>query len=193
MLGVEKPIVYGHSLGGFVALEYGVRHPGHPRALVLQSTHARFDLARIVGGFSDAGGYDAAGVAERVYGGRSDSVTAEEWEPVWRLVGRWIPGDDEEARTIRNDALNAAGLELMLGFDVLDGLGRIECPTLVCVGELDPVTPVAAAREIVEALPAERARLEVIENAGHFTWKDAPERYWPLLEEFVDSVSRRSS
>jgi pimeloyl-ACP methyl ester carboxylesterase len=25
---------------------------------------------------------------------------------------------------------------------------RIRCPTLVCVGELDPITPVAAARAI---------------------------------------------
>jgi pimeloyl-ACP methyl ester carboxylesterase len=36
-------------------------------------------------------------------------------------------------------------------FDVLDQLGRIDCPRLVCVGELDPVTPVDAAREIAEA------------------------------------------
>jgi pimeloyl-ACP methyl ester carboxylesterase len=56
---------------------------------------------------------------------------------------------------------------------------RVDCPTLVGVGELDPVTPVAAAREIVDALPRGSARLEVTEGAGHFTWKDAPDRYWP--------------
>jgi pimeloyl-ACP methyl ester carboxylesterase len=50
----------------------------------------------------------------------------------------------------------------------------------VGVGELDPITPVAAAREIADALPDGGARLEVVEGAGHFTWKDAPDRYWPL-------------
>jgi hypothetical protein len=40
---------------------------------------------------------------------------------------------------------------------------------------------VKAAREIVAALPAGLGRLEVLADAGHFTWKDAPERYWPLL------------
>ena len=30
--------------------------------------------------------------------------------------------------------------------------------------------------------------LEVFEGAGHFTWKDAPGRYWPLLLEFVAGV-----
>jgi pimeloyl-ACP methyl ester carboxylesterase len=46
---------------------------------------------------------------------------------------------------------------------------------------------VAAAREIVEALPDGIARLEVIERAGHFTWRDAPDRYWRLLTDFVSS------
>ncbi len=81
--------------------------------------------------------------------------------------------------------MNAPGLDLMRGFDVLDQLALVDCPTLVCVGELDPITPVAAAREIVEALPDGIARLEVIEGAGHFTWRDAPDRYWPLLTGFV--------
>jgi pimeloyl-ACP methyl ester carboxylesterase len=53
------------------------------------------------------------------------------------------------------------------------------------VGELDPITPVAAAREVVDALPDGVGRLEVFEGAGHFMWRDAPDRYWPLLEEFV--------
>jgi pimeloyl-ACP methyl ester carboxylesterase len=54
-LGIVRPVVYGHSLGGFVAMAYAVRHPGHAGALVLQSTHARFDLGRIVEGFRRAG------------------------------------------------------------------------------------------------------------------------------------------
>ena len=70
-------------------------------------------------------------------------------------------------------------------FDVVDQLAHVDCPTLVCVGELDPITPVAAAREIYRALPDGIARLEVIEGAGHFSWKDAPDRYWPRLNEFV--------
>ena len=37
-LGIARPVVYGHSLGGFVAMVYAARHPGHAGALVLQST-----------------------------------------------------------------------------------------------------------------------------------------------------------
>ena len=63
------------------------------------------------------------------------------------------------------------------------------CPTLVCLGELDAVTPIGAAREIYDALPEGIGRLEVIEGAGHFPWKDAPAQYMRVLEDFVTGVS----
>ena len=40
-LGITRPIVYGHSMGGFVAMLYAARHPGHAGRLILQSTHAK--------------------------------------------------------------------------------------------------------------------------------------------------------
>jgi pimeloyl-ACP methyl ester carboxylesterase len=184
-LGIKQPVVLGHSMGGFVALLYAARHPGHAGALIFQSTFARFDLNRIESEFARAGGDEAGAVARRAYGGEGDEVTDEEWAPVWALVGRWVPGDDERARTVANPALNPYGLALLREFDVLDQLGAVESPALVCVGALDPITPVSAAREIAAALPEGLARLEVIEGAGHFTWRDAPDRFWPLLTDFV--------
>jgi pimeloyl-ACP methyl ester carboxylesterase len=184
-LGIESPVVYGHSLGGFVALVYAVRHPGHAGALVLQSTFGRFDLDRIEEEFRRRGGEEAGRVARLVYGGERDSVTDEEWQPVWKLIGHWVPGDEEDARTIVNREVNRTGGDAMRRFDVLGELSVIERPVLVCVGEIDAITPVSAAREIHAALPAGNARLEIVEDAGHFTWRDAPDRYWPLLLDFV--------
>jgi pimeloyl-ACP methyl ester carboxylesterase len=175
-------------MGGFVAMLYGARHPGHAGGLVLQSTNARFDLARLVEGFRRFGGDEVATIAERSYSG-ADPVSAEEWDRVFALFGPRVPGEEELARRIRNPEVNAYGMELLRTFDVLDQLTKVDCATLVCVGDLDPVTPVAAAREIVDALPAGSARLEVIEGAGHFPWKDAPDRYWPLITEFVTTTA----
>jgi pimeloyl-ACP methyl ester carboxylesterase len=183
-LGISRPIVYGHSLGGFVAMLYGARHPGHGGALVLQSTFARFDLERIAEEFTRAGGDEVGEIARRSYDGDT-SVTEDEWDRCWSFVGSWIPGGDEEARTVVNLSLNKSGLDVMRRFDVVDQLSRIDCPTLVIVGELDPITPVSAAREIVEAMPQADVRLEIIQGAGHFLWRDVPDRYWSLLTDFV--------
>ena len=79
-LGLVRPVVLGHSLGGFVAMTYGARHPGHAGALVLQSTMGRFDLERLVEDFRRVGGNEIAAVTERAYTG-DPSVTREEWAP----------------------------------------------------------------------------------------------------------------
>lgn len=80
---------------------------------------------------------------------------------------------------------------LLRSLDIIDQLALIRCPTLVCVGEADPVTPTAAAREIVDGLPPETRRLEVIESAGHFPWLDCPERYGSLVTAFVMTATAR--
>ena len=44
---------------------------------------------------------------------------------------------------------------------------------------------------MVDAMAPGRAQLEIVEGAGHFTWRDAPDRYWPLLTEFVNAAAAR--
>jgi pimeloyl-ACP methyl ester carboxylesterase len=183
VLGIARPVVLGHSMGGFVAMLYGARHPGHAGALILQSTMAKFDLGRLVAGFRSVAGGVVAGLAEREYGG--DPVTDEEWATVFAAFGPNVPSEQELARRIRNPELGAAAEGPFQRFDVVECLASISCPTMVCVGQLDPVTPVPAAEEIVEALPPETGRLEMIEGAGHFPWLDRPDLYWPLIATFV--------
>jgi proline iminopeptidase len=183
-LGILRPVVFGHSLGGFIAMVYATRHPGHAGALILASTTARFDLARVVEGFRRAGGNEAAEIARRFYGG--DLSVTEVYRARCRpLFGPGVPEGHERARIIVNPELLAPGLERMRGFNILDQLARIDCPTLICVGDRDPVTQPADAREIADALPQGAAQLEVIEGAGHFPWKDAPDRYWPIVGRAV--------
>jgi pimeloyl-ACP methyl ester carboxylesterase len=82
-------------------------------------------------------------------------------------------------------------MELVRRLDIPDQLGRVDSPTVVSVGELDPVTPVAAAEEVVAALPEGIGRLEVVDGAGHWAWKDAPDRFWPMIVEFIHSTVAR--
>ena len=155
-LGITRPIVYGHSLGGFVAMLYGARQPGHAGALVLQSTMARFDLARLAEGFRRVAGDEVGELARRDFGG--EPVTDEESARVFAAFGPRLPDREQLGRRVGNPDIGEPGMELLRRFDVVDQLGRIDCPTLVCVGDLDPVTPVDAASEIVRrAAPRPRA------------------------------------
>lgn len=187
-LGIVRPIVLGHSMGGWIVLLYGARHPGHAGGLILQSTMARFDLDRLVEGFRRVAGDDVAELAGRDYGG-SSSLTTEEWARCFAAFGPNVPGEAQLARRIRNADLGSAGMELFRTLDVVGQVARIDRPTLVCVGELDPVTPVRASQEIADALPNGLGRLEIVPGAGHFPWLDAPETYWPLLDRYVQEVA----
>lgn len=182
-VGIESPVVLGHSLGAMVALVYGIRHPGHPGALVIQNGFARFDHARIVEQFRRFGGEDIGDIVQRSFGGGGEPVTEDEWARVWAVYGPWVPLDEERARSVTHSEVNGPGIARMREFDVLDRLASISCPTLVCAGELDPMTSVTDAREIADGIAG--ARLEVLHGAGHFPWRDAPDRYWPLLIDFV--------
>lgn len=186
-LEIVRPVVFGHSFGGPVAMSYGSRHPGHPGGLILQSTMARFDLDRVVDGFRDRYGGEIADIVQRSYLG-DPNLTADQWAQCWTLFGPWVPGETEKARIPRNEGLNVAGGELMLRFDLISELAGVRTPTLVSVGDMDPITPVWASEIILDGLPDGLGRLDVIKNAGHFPWQDQPEPYWSSVRRFVESV-----
>jgi pimeloyl-ACP methyl ester carboxylesterase len=188
-IGVVRPIVLGHSMGGPIVLLYGARHPGHSAGLVVQSGFARWDMSRMVEGFRRVAGDEVAEIAGRSYAG--EAVSDEEGARVFAAFGPHRPDSEREANTPQNLELNSTGMGLIRRLDIVDQLSRVDVPTLVSVGRLDPVTPVEAAEEIVGALPDGLARLDIVERAGHFPWLDSPEGYWPTLLEFVEGTAGR--
>ena len=188
-LGIVRPVVLGHSMGGWIVLLYGARHPGHAGALVLQGTMARFDLERLVEGFRRAGGDEVAEIARRDFG--EEAVSPDEWARCFAAFGPNVPDEDQLARRIRNPDVGLRGMDLFRSLDVVDQLPKIDRPTLVCVGELEAVTPVEASREIVEGLRAGICRFEIVPGAGHFPWLDEPELYFGILTTFLrEAVDR---
>jgi pimeloyl-ACP methyl ester carboxylesterase len=185
-LGIEAPVVLGHSMGGIVALLLGARHPDVPSALVLVGTMARFDLDRLVDGFRGAGGDRVAALARRDYGG--DPVNDAEWREVFAAFGPHVPDDDTLARRVQQLALADRGMRRLRELDVTHELDRITCPTQVVVGTLDAVTPVGAAQEIFDGLAPGVGRLEVLDGAGHFPWLDDVDAVTAAVTSFVTSV-----
>jgi pimeloyl-ACP methyl ester carboxylesterase len=184
-LGIVRPVVLGHSMGGPIVLLYGARHPGHAAGLIIQSGFARWDMPRMVEGFRQVAGDEVAHIAGRSYSG--EEVSDEQGARVSAAFGLNLPDDEREAHTPKNLPLNKHGMALVRELDIVGQLRLVDAPVLVSVGDLDPVTPVGAAEEIIAALPEGNARLEVIEGAGHFTWMDAPERFWPVVTAFIAS------
>ena len=164
-----------------------LRHPDHPAKLILCSTAASSSKKDIqVKVFERLGGAEA-GAAARAF---LEDPTRDATRDFRRLCGPLYhrnPHDrDIDARTIWNARLMAEfrrGERETMNF--LPELHRIKCPTLVMVGEDDPMTPVPCSEEIVAALPPDLVRFERFADAGHGIVTDQPEQFFEVIRAFI--------
>ena len=194
ILDIEHPVVLGSSFGGFVAQQYASAYPDHPAALILVSTCARTpDVEETVARFRELGGEEAAEVVRRDFESPSEETLAEWIRVCAPLLTRAADPDPLIAR------LQAARIETMdvnlhymtgegKAMDLRSRLRNVRCPTLVVLGEHDPLMPVHLGEEIVASIPNGLARLEVIEDAAHDVVTDNPEHAYRCIREFVTDL-----
>jgi proline iminopeptidase len=192
VLGIDKPIVFGQSFGGFVAQSYATRHPGHAAGIVLSSTAARMDLPATLAIFECKGGPEARAAAERFWSSLSDTDYADYVRLCFPLYATKPPRDPDQAqRSILN-------LDVMRHFSNADGeirrmdfrndLAKIKSPVLVIAGAEDPITPPHLSQEIAECLPKHLSELHIFDDCGHGPYRDDPDRVWPVVRKFIARV-----
>jgi pimeloyl-ACP methyl ester carboxylesterase len=188
-LGIEQPIVYGGSFGGFVAQSYATRHPDHPAKLVLASTAARIDFQVIFAAFERIGGRHAREVAEEYWlkpTVQSRATYLEVCHPLYRP--RPVENADARKRSIVKDDVGIwfNGPSNEQGrMDFRSDLARVRCPVLVLAGDRDPIMPMSFGETIAECLPSHLVRLERFVGCGHGVHIDNPERAFGVMREFL--------
>jgi proline iminopeptidase len=192
-LGIEHPVVFGHSAGGFVALQLALRHEGVPGGLVL--CHTAPTLAPLPdphppAGLAERAGDEAAAVAARLFAGDFSLETGEAFE---RLVFPHYAAPGHEDVPGRLMALSSLNPEIAAHFftriapayDVRRHLGEIDVPTLVIAGAYDWVCPPGASRTIADGIP--NAQLIELPDAGHFGFSESPR---PFLRAVRNHIGR---
>jgi poly(3-hydroxyoctanoate) depolymerase len=175
-LGLESAHVLGASFGGAVAQQMAFSHPGRVRRLVLASTS--------FGGFAMPGNLEALWhfIHPRSY-------HPERLERVaGAMFGGRLRAEPELVRSmhIRRPASTRAALYRMaplVGWTSLPWLWAIRQPTLVIVGDDDPVTPLVNHRVIAMLMP--RATLHVMRGGGHLALLDSAEQVGPVITSFL--------
>jgi proline iminopeptidase len=192
--GADRLVLAGGSYGGFIAMEYAVRHPRRLAALILRDTAA--DNAFRPGftqAFLSSDRVDLdRDLVHRVE--RGEVRGNEELREFWRKALRIYSHDDDaaavEARAAatpyRFETHNFAFSQNVPAYDIKDRLGAIDCPTLVVVGRSDPVTPVWCSEAIASRIKG--ARLEIFEHSGHSPPLEEPERFQRVVREFLDGA-----
>ncbi len=168
-LGISRAVLGGHSLGGYLSLDFALRYPDQVAALVLIGTGPGFrnDAAR-------------------------DDWNRRAHKTAARLEERGLAalGSGSELHGEQGDVagLARAARHTLTQRDshVIDGLASIQAPALVIVGADD--APFQAAADYMAAkLP--RARKVVIPAAGHAPNVDQPEQFNAELRAFLDEIA----
>jgi pimeloyl-ACP methyl ester carboxylesterase len=173
-LGLHKPLIFGYSDGGQVALEIGMRYPDLPQALIVGATWFKFNET-----------YSAW--VQNLFGDRqSPDLDTEKFErenPDWTGWLRQVYGPDnwktalKQLKPMWTTPLNYTSNDFV----------QVVAPTLVLVGDRDDFIPVEEASEMYRLLP--NAELAVLPGADHL----AAFTKAPLAQALVlDFLSRHS-
>ncbi|HEY8564839.1 MAG TPA: alpha/beta hydrolase [Beijerinckiaceae bacterium] len=190
-LGLVRPIVCGHSFGGFVAQAYATRYPDHPGKLILLSTAARIDFPTIFRTFTRVGGPEVGAVAESYWMNPTAEGRARYLAtcvPYYRHRRDRPPADFSRVIMRTEVALHFNGPKNEHGrFDFRAGLTTLRCPVLFMAGAHDPIVPLPLAEDTAAAIPAQLLRFERLSHCGHDIYGDDPERVFGTIREFIRS------
>jgi N-formylmaleamate deformylase len=170
-LGLERPIVLGHSMGARIAAALGAYHPRVPGAVILADPPltgpGRAPYPVPIDPYVDS-------LRKAKKGATADDMRPA--FPTWsdehlELRAKWLGTCSEAAVVETYERFHTEDVHVLLP--------RIEAPVLFVYGAESPVVPPEALPEVHRLLP--RARFAAVERAGHMI-------PWDNLDDFVAVV-----
>jgi proline iminopeptidase len=190
-LGHDKIILFGHSYGGFLAMEYATRYGDRLKGLVLSCTTPCMDYPEVIIG--NAASRSSQEVADELVAGLTN--LSDKDEDMQSLIGTIMPlyfhrPDPDVMAQLGDDTVFSGPAyahsfgQCMPAYDMRGKLGAISAPTLVLSGGDDWITPTAqGAARIVPEIPG--AQLVVFEKSGHFPFAEETERFMQVMREWL--------
>ncbi|HZN09692.1 MAG TPA: alpha/beta hydrolase [Pyrinomonadaceae bacterium] len=182
-LAIERAVIGGLSMGGYVALAFARMFPARVKALVLADTRAQAD--------SEEGKQTRHQQAEKALSegmaGIADAMLPK------LLTPDTVSKRPELVKRVRDmmlktkpDGAAAALLGMAERDDQTEFISSIRVPALILVGREDAITPVADSEKMQSRI--EGSRLVVIENAGHVSNLEQTEQFNDALLGFLSTV-----
>lgn len=170
LLGHERAVIGGHSLGGYMSLAFYMRHPERVHALLVIDTGP---------------GYKSAAPREEwneMAGGLARRLERDGLAHLTKLSSEMDPSEHSSATGL---AMAASGMLTQRDSAVIDSLQEIAVPTLVIVGEKDR-SYLAASDYMANKIPG--AEHVVIPNAGHGVNLHQPDDFNEAVGSFLERV-----
>lgn len=182
-LRIERTVVGGLSLGGYIAFALWRRHRSRIRALILADTRAEADDAegrqRRMDLIALAHEKGRAAVAAKLLPGLVGKTTREGNPDLYDAIHGVMMGASIEGIVGASEAMIARP-------DSTDLLASIDVPTLVICGDEDAITPPKSMRAMAQRIP--HARFETLSGAGHLSNMERPAAFNHVVSEFLAAL-----
>ncbi len=173
-LGVDRMLLLGHSFGGRISIKLATDPEFSPRIGKLVLTGSA-GLKRKRSFFGKVRGAIRRGLR----GILKASGMSKIFPALYDKLGRRFASRDYLAAT----PLLRECLKKVVAEDLAPLLPKVQAPTLLIWGRNDTETPVQDGYTMRNLIPG--ARLEVLDDAGHFAFLNKPEKFGTLLKEFL--------
>ncbi|MGB9773599.1 MAG: alpha/beta fold hydrolase [Bacteroidota bacterium] len=182
-LHIEQTVIVGLSMGGYIALRAIERNPERFRGLVLCDTRSEADTnekklsraASIRLLKTEGVRIFAEGLMKNLLAPETFQSKLEVVQFVEDLICSTSP------RTIANTLIALAART-----DTTASLSSINVPTLILVGEHDPLSPPAVMQAMQEKIP--NSELHIIPKASHLSNLENPEEFNRRLVAFLKRI-----
>jgi pimeloyl-ACP methyl ester carboxylesterase len=194
-IGVERAVLVGNSMGGFIAAETAISHPSRVEKLVLvdaaggPTLHEWNDRyrARIVRGARLFQPIAAAALARRERVVRRPRLRR-------MLLYKIAAHPDLLAPELCYEVASGGGkpgffdaLNAVIEYDYWERIPDLPCPTLIVWGRNDEIVPVADAFEYEALIPD--ARTVIFDDTGHVPMLERPVTFNRVLKEFLEEAT----
>jgi pimeloyl-ACP methyl ester carboxylesterase len=185
-----RPLLVGHSMGGFLALKMAANHPAQVgRVVVVDSLPAlgATQLPNVTSGQLEA---MAAQMRDRLLGADQASFDAQQRRTAGSLVSAEADAERVARWSLQSDRRTmATAIYQMLSQDLRPDLARIQAPTLVlgswaAYKSFLPRSAVEAMfKSQYQQLPG--VQVELADTARHFIMYDDPDWMYARIDQFL--------
>jgi pimeloyl-ACP methyl ester carboxylesterase len=176
--GIESAAVVGHSMGSLVALEFAACNAHRVTKLALLGTSAPMPVAQPLLEAARTNEHAALDMINAWSHGSRAHLGSNPAPGLW-MLGMNMRLMERQAPDVLYADFNACNSYVPDAIAV----GNVICPVLIVAGSCDQMTPLRAAHAIKEMLP--RARMLVLEGAGHALMAEQPDAVLDALIDFL--------
>jgi pimeloyl-ACP methyl ester carboxylesterase len=191
-LGIDRSVVVGNSMGGFIACELAVQHPETVERLVLISA-AGISSEQLHRRPLLTGARMGTLVAEWI-GSRADRLASRPRARTLLLSGIFRHPAQLPAPLVAEQMRGSGkpgfidAFDALMSYRIRDRLEEISVPTLVVWGTSDRLVPLKDADEFVGLIP--EAEKVVFDDTGHTPQLERPAAFNEVVREFVSAGER---